>query len=252
MGDETMRKKQIIYTVVLLVIVVLLLSGCGGDQSTPSTAETPRVIQTYGEAEIKTEPDLAKISLAIQTRGTDASTVAEDNARLANAVWDALIDYGLSEDDLKTGAYSIYSYQEWVGDRLTGEKSQMSYQAVNEIIIRTTELESVGEIIDLAVRAGANNVNYVNFELEDPQELLMEALAMAAEQASRKAEAIAGSTGDSITELHSIREERTDYIPFTASDGMMREEAEMAAAPTPISPDQVTVRATIVAEYTIR
>mgnify|MGYP000617584798 CR=1 FL=1 len=247
-----MKRKEILYTAAMLLILLLLVSGCGGAQNNTGPAEPPAVIQTYGEAEIKTEPDLAKISLAIQTRGTDASAVAKDNARLANTVWDALIDYGLSEDDLKTGAYSIYSYQEWVGDRLTGEKSQMSYQAVNEIIIRTTELESVGEIIDLAVGAGANNVNYVNFELEDPQELLMEALAMAAEQASRKAEAIAGSTGDSITGLHSIREERTDYIPFTASDGMMREEVEMAAAPTPISPDQVTVRATIVAEYTIR
>ncbi len=247
-----MRKKQIIYTAVLLVIVVLLLSGCGSDQSTPGTAEAPRVIQTYGEAEIKAEPDLARISLAIQTRGTDAGAVAEDNARLANAVWDALLGYGLNEDDLKTGAYSIYSYQEWIDDRLTGEKSQMSYQAVNEIIIKTTELESVGEIIDLAVRAGANNVNHVNFELADPQELLMEALAMAAKQASLKAEAIAGSTGDSITGLYSIREERTDYIPFTASDSMMKEEAEMAAAPTPINPDQVTVRATVVAEYTFK
>jgi uncharacterized protein YggE len=56
---------------------------------------------------------------------------------------------------------------------LTGEKSQMSYQAVNEIIIRTTKLESVGEIIDLAVGAGANNYNYVNFEPEDQQELLI-------------------------------------------------------------------------------
>ncbi|MDY6827633.1 MAG: SIMPL domain-containing protein [Bacillota bacterium] len=248
-----MRKKQIFYTVALLVIIVLSLSGCGSDdQSNPGTAEAPRVIQTYGEAEIKAKPDLAEISVAIQTRGTDAGTVAEDNARLANAVWNALLDYGLSEDDLKTGAYSIYSYQEWVGDRLTGEKSQMSYQAVNEIIIKTTELESVGEIIDLAVEAGANNVNYVNFELADPQELLMKALAMAAEQASLKAEAIAGSTGDSITGLYSIREERTDYIPFTASDGMMREEAEMAAAPTPINPDQVTVKATVMAEYTIK
>ena len=32
----------------------------------------------------------------------------------------------------------------------------------------------------------------------------------------------------------------------------MREEEAMDAGPTPISPDQVTVRATIVAEYAIR
>ncbi len=247
-----MSKNKIIYIVALLVLVALLISGCGGNQSGSGTAEAPRVIQTYGEAEMRAEPDLARLSLAIQTRGANAASVAEENAELANAVWDALLEYGLSEDDLKTGSYSLYSYQEWIGDRLTGEESRMVYQAVNEITVKTTNLESVGEIVDLAIKAGANNINYINFEVEDPQELLLEALAMAAEQASHKAEAIAGSTGNSISGLHSIREERTDYIPYTASDGMMREEAAMGAGPTPITPDQVTIRAMVVAEYAIK
>ncbi len=247
-----MNKKQIIVAVALVVVAVMFLSGCGGNQAGSGTAEAPRVIQTYGEAEIKAEPDLAVMSLAIHTRGRDAATVAEENAELANAVWEALLDYGLSEDNLKTGSYSLYSYEEWIGDMLTGEESRTVFQAVNEIIVKTDDLESVGEIIDLAIGAGANSINYVSFEVEDPQELLMQALALAAEQASLKAEAIAGSTGNSITGLQSIREERTDYIPYKAQDGMVREDAAMGAGPTPISPDQVTVRATVAAEYGIR
>ncbi len=247
-----MSKKHIIYIVALVVLAVFLLTGCGGNQAGSGTAEQPRVIQTYGEAEMKTEPELAKISFGIQTRGTDAARVAEENALLANTVWEALLDYGLSEDALKTGSYSLYSYQEWIEGRLPGEEAQLTYQAINEVIVTTTDLESVGELIDIAVGAGANNVNYINFEVDNPQELLMQALAAAAEQASLKAEAIADSTGSSISGLHSIREERTDYIPYMVTDDVMREEMAMGAGPTPISPDQVTVRAMVIAEYAIK
>ena len=245
-----MSKKQIIYAVALLVVVIFLVSGCGGTQI--STVDSPKVIQTYGEAEVKAEPEVAKISLAIQTRGTSAVEVAEENARLANAVMEALKNFGLAEEDIKTGSYSLYSYREWFDGRPEGGLEVITFQAVNEILVTTDNLETVGEIIDLAIRSGANNINYINFELKDPQELLMQALAMASEQASKKAEAIANSTGDSITGLHSIREERADYIPYRFGDSMMQEEMAMGGAPTPISPDLVTVRASVVAEFTIR
>jgi uncharacterized protein YggE len=49
----------------------------------------------------------------------------------------------------------------------------------------------VGEIIDLAVKAGGNSINFINFELENPQGLQLQALKAATEQAELKAGAIA-------------------------------------------------------------
>ncbi len=247
-----MKANRMVIAAALVLAGATLVSGCSATRVTPGGSETVRVIQTYGEAEIMAEPDLAKISLAVQTRGPSAVDVAEENAALANSVWEALLDYGLDEDDLKTGSYNLYTYREWLEPMPTREEEQITYQAVNEIIVSTTNLDTVGEVIDLAIRSGVNNVNYINFELENPQELLMQALAAASEQASNKAEAIADSTGSSISALHTIREERADYIPFRAMDNMYKEEAAMGAAPTPISPDRVTVRAAVVAEFAIR
>ncbi|OPL09066.1 MAG: hypothetical protein AVO34_13850 [Firmicutes bacterium ML8_F2] len=237
--------------ITLILSVTLLLSGCGGAQVNTTPAESARVIQTVGEAELKAPPDLATISLAIETRSNSASDAVEENAMLANAVHEALLKYGLSEDDIKTGSYSLYSYRDWYEERPMGGTEIITYQVTNEIIIKTGSLDAVGEIIDLAVKAGANNIKYVNFELKDPQDLLMQALGAATVQAQRKAEAIAESTGDTITGLQRIREERTDYLPFRHEDMILQEDLGMGMA-TPIIPDDVVVRATVIAEYLIK
>ncbi|MDW7739039.1 MAG: SIMPL domain-containing protein [Bacillota bacterium] len=244
-----MSTKNIIIITALVLVVGLLVVGCGGNQLSTGTVEAPRVIQTYGEAELTAPPELAKISLAVETRSTVAEQAVEENARLATSVKEALLAFGLAEEDLVTGSYRLYSYREWMEGRPLGQEEQQTFQVVNEIIVSTNDLEAVGEIIDIAVRAGANSINYITFEIENPQELLMQALKAATEQAAKKAESIAEGAGARISGLHSVREERTDYLPFRFQSDMLKEEMAMGDGSTPITPDEVTVRAMVVAEY---
>ncbi len=240
-----MSNRKWIIPVALILVVLFAATGCG-TQTNVVTSEMPQIIQTYGEAEVKAEPDLARIGIAVETRGSVAEAAVEENARLAGAVIEALKDFGLAEEEIKTGSYSLYSYREWYDERPEGEQV-ITYQVTNEIVVTTTRLAEVGEMIDLAVRAGANNINYINFELENPQELQLQALKLATEQAAKKAEAIAESAGEKISGLYRIREERTEYMPY-----VFRQEvaADMGmGAPTPIMPDEVVVRAMVTAEF---
>jgi uncharacterized protein len=240
-----MKVKKMLAVFTLAVLTVFVVSGCG-TQTNVVTSEMPQIIQTYGEAEVKAEPDLARIGIAVETRGSEAEAAVEENARLANAVIEALKDFGLAEDDIKTGSYRLNSYRERFDGRPEGEEV-ITYHVTNEVVVTTTRLDEVGEMIDLAVKAGANNINYINFELENPQELRMEALKLATEQAAEKAEAIAESAGEKISGLYRIREERTEYMPY-----VYRQEAAAdmgMGAPTPIMPDEVEVRAMVSAEF---
>ncbi len=148
----------------------------------------------------------------------------------------------MREDNIKTSSYRLYSYREGQKTDSETEQEKIYYQATNEMLISTTQLDTVGEIIDLAVKAGANNINYINFELSDPQELMFQALKMATEQARRKAEAITEGASVTIQQLYNIREERTSY---TLSSGRYYAKREMVGAPTPISPEAVIVRASV-------
>jgi len=70
-------------------------------------------------------------------------------------------------------------------------------------------------------------------------------------QAHRKAKAIAESTGETVETVHSIREEKTDYTPYRFQSNMLQREMALSSSPTPISPDEVTVRATVIAEFSL-
>jgi len=168
-----MSIRKIIYVSLFVLIIALVVTGCGGNQPTTGSADAPKVIQTYGEAELSASPEVAKVSLAIETRSSRAEEAVEENARRANAVREALLEAGLSEEDIVTGSYRLYSYREWFEGRPAGEAELQTFQAVNEIIVTTRDLENVGDLIDLAVTSGANNINYISFELDDPQELLL-------------------------------------------------------------------------------
>jgi len=241
----SMSNKKMFAAVILVVLAVFLVSGCG-TRANVVTSEIPKIIQTYGEAEVKVEPDLARIAIAVETRGSEAEAAVEENASLTNTVIEALKKFGLAEEDIKTGSYSLYSYREWFNG-IPAREEVMTYQVTNEVVVTTTRLEEVGEMIDLAVKAGANRINYINFELENPQELHMQALKLATEQAARKAEAIADSSGEKISGLYRIREERTDYMPYVHRQEVA-EDMGMGAL-TPIIPDEVVIRAMVTAEF---
>lgn len=244
-----MRIKSVVILFTITLIIAVLSSGYIGNQTAYGFTETKRLIQTFGEAEGTAQPDFVRIGLAIETRSSSAEEAVKENAGLANSVREALLDFGLAEENLKTGSYRLYSYREWQRERPDIEEEQIYYQATNEIIVSTTQLDTVGEIIDLAVKSGANNINYINFELEDPQYLMMQALSLATKQAYRKAEAIADAAGEKIVKLHSVREERTAYTPFRIQDNLLQREMAANAGTTPVSPDKITIRATVMAEF---
>lgn len=214
-----------------------------------SANEENRIIQTYGEAEISAQPDLVKLSLSIETQSKLAKEAVEENARLANNVLTALMDFGISKENIKTSSYSLNSYRKWENKGSENEQELIYYQSFNEIIINTPDIEKVGKILDLAVQAGANNINYINFELNDPQELMLLALTRATEQAHIKAKAIAHGAGIEIKGLYSIREQRSSYAPFRFQDAMFARDMVAAASPTPISAGSVIINASILADF---
>jgi hypothetical protein len=239
-----MNIKNGFFSLFYLLIILVFLS-----MTANATTEEQRIIQTYGEAEITAQPDLAKISLSIETLSQSAKEAVEENAKLANTVLKALIDFGLSEEEITTSSYRLNSYREWGKVGSQNEPEKIYYQATNEILVLTNQLDTVGQIIDLAVEAGINNIQYINFEIRDPQQLMLQALTMATEQAQHKAEAIAKGAGVIIKQLYNIKEERTFYAPFRLQDTMLQTEIAKSDAPTPIAPDSVIIKATVIAEF---
>lgn len=218
----------------------------------PSAAEASTggdygIISVYGEAVITAQPDSARVVLAVETTDGQAEVAARENARLTNKVLAALKKAGFDEKQLKTSGYRLYGYEERP-DPQNKENYITKYRAYNELSISLSDLNEVGNVIDIAIQAGANRVVSVFFELKDAEALRLQALQYATIQAKAKAEAIAQSAGVTIKGIKLIHEEMTGYSPYRVSVEDSLKEMSGAGA-TPIFPDDVEVMARVKAEY---
>ena len=95
----------------------------------------------------------------------------------------------------------------------------------------------MGQIIDVAIRAGANQVQGIRFDIADKQSLQLQALELAVQQGMTKAKVMAESAGLLLGGLTTMSESYGSYAPMVTT---MALRADSAPA-TPISPGDVEV-----------
>ena len=183
--------------------------------------------------------------LGVETEAAKAEDAMKANAAALNRVIDALKKAGIKEGDLATSSFSIWPvYQENLRT-LIDEKPSIGtagYRVSNTLIVRTTDLDSVGSLIDTAAATGANRVEGVSFDKKEADGVRDEALKAAIRDAKRKAEIMAAAAGVRIGELVSVAEEGGGY-------GIMRDERMAAGMDTTIIPGDMKFTSTVVVVY---
>lgn len=234
----------------ILLALVLLLSFSLGNvnmaAASGSNTENGGKIQVTGNAVIKVKPDMAIITLGVDTSNTMADLAAQENAERMAQVLLALKELGLSDEEIATTGYNIYSYEQVLGRYSEEETLVTTYHVQNRVQISTKNLDLVGQIVDEAVKAGANQVQGVSFDLADKQELQLQALADAIRQAKTKAEAMAEGAGVVLGEIATITEEYGSYAPMYESMVM---KAYDNAAGTILNPGEIEVSAKVTMEF---
>jgi uncharacterized protein len=185
---------------ILLLLSVALPSGfhamVAQDPSRQPPPVTPHV-EAIGHGEARVAPDRATITLAVETKGPSAATVAAQNARVQRRVLDTLRALGFAESAVSTLNYNVGPNYEQ-GAR---EMRQVGYVAHNAITVRVAQLERIGAIIDAALARGATQVQNVSFESSRADSARRAALAEASAEARADAEAIARAMGGSLGAL---------------------------------------------------
>lgn len=202
------------------------------------------VVSTSGTATVKVTPDKVSVTIGVETRGETAEEAAAANAELMDKVLQALKDLGIAEEDISTNWYSVYPVYEWMSPPCIeiypqppecAPKNEITgYSASNSVTVTLDASEDVGEVIDVAVEAGATNVNgayfFVSTERQEEirEDLIADAIANARSRADKAAEAV----GMEITGVKSISLNDV-YFPFFYKDFALE-----SAGSTPILPGQ--------------
>lgn len=205
-----------------------------------------RTIQVSGDGAVQAAPDLAVLSLAIETHAATAADAAGRNGGLAQKVSEALRAKLGDKGKTWTGGYSLYPEY---GDqsRPNAKPAITGYRAENSITVQTGALDLVGPLIDMAIAAGANRVNSLDFSLRDDTRARNDAIAKAAKDAQAQAQALAAALNlklGPIINATTMSNERPQPVMFRAA-------AMSSSTATPVQPAEVTVPATVSVTYQI-
>jgi uncharacterized protein YggE len=236
---------QNIAVLLILVILVGFISYQMGNQDDKEN----KVITVSGTASLDTAPDEADISIGVQTLNKDAAVSQKTNADIMAEVMAAIKSAGIPEADISTSQYSLYELKEW--DPKTQQEVSKGYQTTNTVIATAKNLSIVGNVIDAAANAGANNIGGITFKLSKDKEAKVKSqvLALAAQNGKDKAVAIATSLKVMLGRLSQVSETQFYYNPVVMESAVGAKAA--GSVPTPITPGDVTTSATLTVVYEV-
>lgn len=235
--------KRVNVSVVAILAILFVTLGSSVQVVASSIPENSSRLQVTGTAVVTAAPDTAHISLGVETRDASAEQAAQENAKRMAQIMMALKEMGLTDREISTSGYNIYSYNQTLNRGTEGETTVTTYQVQNRIEITTKNLDQVGKIVDAAVKAGANQVQGIRFDLADKQELQLKALANAVKQAHTKAETMAEAAGVVIGGLVTMNEDYGTYAPMY--DTMVMRAQSVGNVETSITPGDVEVSARV-------
>jgi len=209
-----------------------------------------------GEAEVEVAPDLARIQLGVTAQSEEAADAQQQVSETAQRVLDALAEEGITERDIRTTGITLYPVYDHRPRPVPQQEDDgtprvVGYRASNSVTVRVTDLTKVGQVIDRAIGAGANNVDSLQLTVSDESAARQEALRGAVGDAAGKARAIAESLGRTLGEVVEVQEGGASVSPMflETAQAMVRSQA---AVDTPVAGGTVTVRAQVTVRYRLR
>lgn len=213
-------------------------------QAPPVLADEKRQrrITVTGKAEAQAVPDIATMSIGVETEAKTPSDALAENAERMTAVMARLKNAGIADKDLQTSQLGIWPI---FAERQQPRKT-VGYRASNQLRVTIRDIDRLGAILDATVTDGANSISGPTFSIADPEPLLAKARDGAVEDAIAKAERYAAAAGVKLGRVLSIDEGGSS--PVFARQ--MR--AEAMAVSTPIAPGETILAASVTMTFAIR
>lgn len=207
----------------------------------------PREISVEGKGTALVTPDIARVTLGVNTQGKNSKDIVKENTKKINDIMKALTDLGIEKKDIKTTSYYLnpnYQYTETKGSVQDG------YMLDQSIEVTVRNFEIIGDVIAKSTEVGANTIGGANFTVEDPETAKAEAREKAIKNANKKAQQMADATGFKLGKVTSFYEYET--YPEYGKGGMGGDIMAMEEVPTPtVEPGQQEVSLTVSLSYRI-
>ncbi len=216
---------------ILVILGALFLSACE-DETIILPSDQQKHIYVSGTATITAPPDIATVQIGVQTFNEDVEEAVAENNTKAEDIIAAIRQQGVAEKDIQTSRFNIYPQRDYQNNR---PDKIIGFQVDNVVSATVRDLDDIGKVLQAAIDAGANNINGLNFSVDDPTSIRDEARAEAIKDARRRADIMAEAAGVEVGNVISITE--TSYPgPIIARESY--DKAAFAGA-VPIQPGEL-------------
>lgn len=186
-------------------VLLIMIFFC----SVASQAQEPKLvpqISVSGEGKIKAIPDQVFISIAVETKGTNATDVKKQNDTTIEKVLQFITKFKVPKSDVQTKSVSLNPQYDY-------EKKKRNYNATQTIEILLKNISQYDALMEGLVDAGINRINSVEFKTSKLTEYQSEARKLAMKEAKLKAEDYVSVLGQKVGKAITITDNTQNYYP---------------------------------------
>lgn len=191
------------------VLIVKQVKSIGYVGVNPNTTNT---ITVDGTGDATAIPDVATFSFTVTETAT---TVAAAQAAATTKVNDTLATVkaaGVADKDISTESYTINPHYEYSGGICStnycppSKQTLTGYDVSETIQVKVRDLSKAGDIFSSIGSVGVQNVNGLDFSIDDPSSVQAEARGKAITDAQNKAKQLASQLGVTLVRVASFQE----------------------------------------------
>jgi uncharacterized protein YggE len=209
----------------------------------------PPVLVVNGNAQVLAAPDQATVRLGIVRQSPNAQAAQEQANTVAQEILNAIRRVGVPAQQIQTSRLILSPVYAPRTPESRDAPRIVAYNATNSVSVRLEDLSLVGAVIDAGLKAGANQLDGVQFGLKNDLPSREQALKEAVQEARSKAQVMAEALRVNLAEVLEATEGGVSIFPQSEQGGFA---ARLAAAPeTPVAPGQIQVQANVTIRYRI-
>lgn len=203
----------------------------------PAAYAADKTVTVTGEAVVSVAPDAAMIRIGVNSQGKTAREASDANAQKMTAVLASIKASGIADKDVQTSRLTL---QPLYDPNKSGPARLLGFQVTNQVSVKIREIDTLPNVLDKSIGAGANEMSGIEFVVSDQSKLLDQARDDAVADARRKAELYAKAAGAKLGAVVAIAEEGA---------APPRPIAALRASGVPVAPGERELRAAVTISY---
>jgi len=238
--------------VLRVTAIALCTAAVAASAQTIQVSKENRTISVTATDKVTAMADIATVHVGFIVYGPDSDAAYANGSRTSNAIMKALTSAGVPSASIESENQSVTPVQNYQVEKLSdAEKAQRQFQVTQSWTVRTSA-DNAAKVLDLAVKAGANQSGQIDWSFKDENAPEAQAAAKALQRARLQAEQMAQSLNAKLgVLLYASNEVQASPVRPLMMRAMAAAPAMEKVEPLAINPREIEKSATVTAIFAI-